>query len=476
MSKRLRSSAEGAKLLGADGDNDENKLHRPGDILEKRKHILQLVLFLVVVIVLHLMSKGDLDPSSLGSSQSTHSMPADALTFELDQKIKVRVAFTSENNSILLGSHQVALEVDPKCSDPRVWLRLEGDALAPIILTQESKTFWFGEFNVPKPGQFELVAHSFGCDGLSKKEVSKIYPFTANGIHGFSGHSESNPIFPKAYWIPSELFPQANEPKQPYIFHDPSVPYPSATLFKTENSVTSKSGVTTKEHDFFQFNKLSNYELVCWFGSDSAQQIRGAFLQQRDMASKGQKPFKFHMYPADHLVNPARDWNEENQKRFRKCKHILVSFDDIPDNLSQKECQTQIETLLKHLQTAFPDQTFPIWMFTVNEAPSRATNCHSPFLPRTSDHPCNDALRDLFSKKTLQSRVQLMDNTDISLPQLGENALDVFSVIALRIFVIVGKRVQEWREAGQVGHVNGLTRGDKEEPNFELVPYTGWNK
>ena len=69
-----------------------------------------------------------------------------------------------------------------------------------------------------------------------------------------------------------------------------------------------------------------------------------------------------------------------------------------------------------------------------------------------------------------------MDNTDISLPQLGENALDVFSVIALRIFVIVGKRVQEWREAGQVGHVNGLTRGDKEEPNFELVPYTGWNK
>jgi hypothetical protein len=41
---------------------------------------------------------------------------------------------------------------------------------------------------------------------------------------------------------------------------------------------------------------------------------------------------------------------------------------------------------------------------------------------------------------------------------------------------LVGKQVAEWRAKGQVGNVEGLKRGDVQEPNFELIPYTDWDK
>jgi hypothetical protein len=472
-----RQIAESDDILSADDEDDNFKynFHTTSAMYEKRKPAFQLLFFVLVVIGLRLFSS---EYWTLSSSSTTISMPADALGFEIDKHVQLKVAFASDNsNSILLAGHKAALEIDPKkCSDPRIWLRLEGDALASIVMKEMPGTSrWWGEFSIPIPGNFDLVAHWYGCEGLSTKKVIKLHSFTAIGISGLRDSSDDDSLFPKAAWISTKKFPQSENIHQPYIFHSPSVRYEAATLLKTDNSVTSKNGVTTEENGWFQFNRLSNYELVCWFGSDSAQQIRNNFLQERGIVSPGQKPFKFHIYPSDHLTRPDRDWAESEKSRFRKCKHILVSLDDIPDNLSQKDYQKQVETLLQHLQKAFPDETFPIWMFTVNEAPSKATNCNSPFLRRTSHHPCNDALFDLFAKKTLQSRVKLMDNTDVSLPQLGENALDVFSVVALRIFVAVGKQVKVWRDAGQIGHVNGLRKGDVELPNFELVPYTGWN-
>jgi hypothetical protein len=84
-------------------------------------------------------------------------------------------------------------------------------------------------------------------------------------------------------------------------------------------------------------------------------------------------------------------------------------------------------------------------------------------------------LKKLFRESPFPSRVQLLDSTEITLPQLDENRKDVVAAIALRIFVFVGKQVKEWRASGQVGKQSGLVRGDKTEKNFELSPYTGWN-
>ena len=148
--------------------------------------------------------------------------------------------------------------------------------------------------------------------------------------------------------------------------------------------------------------------------------------------------------------------------------------------MSQKEYESKVKTMVGHLEKIIPDTTFPIWFFTVNEHPSRATNCHSPYLSRTTQHPCNDVLRKLWdpSQPAFANRVHLLDNTDLLQPLWGDERLlyeNMLAVIALRAFVIVGKGVSDWRAVGQAGKVDGLHRNGTVEPNFELVAYTGWS-
>ena len=85
---------------------------------------------------------------------------------------------------------------------------------------------------------------------------------------------------------------------------------------------------------------------------------------------------------------------------------------------------------------------------------------------------CKDARIFL---ETTPKRVHLLDYTDlISDAREGIRPVDIISVISLRSYVILGKQVQEWRAAGQVGKVDGLRRGNIVEPNQELVAYD-WN-
>lgn len=164
--------------------------------------------------------------------------------------------------------------------------------------------------------------------------------------------------------------------------------------------------------------------------------------------------------------------------RFRKCKHVLVSLDEMDQQLTQDEYRQQATTFLNHLVKLLNDVTFPIWMFTLLEPPQHTANCRNPKMPRTSDHPCNDVLLDLFrpDQKQFPEQVHLLDNTDLTLPRFDEcNHVDVLTVIALRAYVFVGKQVAAWRKVGQKGLVDGLHRNGTVEPNFELVPYTAWS-
>jgi hypothetical protein len=399
-----------------------------------------------------------------------------------------------DTSVINLGPHKASLIVEKSCKDPAFWVRLQGDALVGIKLQEEpNKQVWSGTFFVPMAGNYKLEAHWYGCGGKDPKKALHLYNFEAKGSSSSSSissivaaNTNTTSLCPHSAWVSTKKLPPSDVVvEQPYIWFDPQVPTEKATLFKLKDTVISKEGTAGQEHGFYKFDQLSNYELLCWFGSHSAEQLYSSFLELRSKISRGQKPFKFRYFPTKNLVHPDRDWSDNEASRFRKCKHILVSLDEMEDDsqsLSQMEYQSQVETLLHHLQEAFPDETFPIWMLTVNEPPFQASstttssnNCHSPTLPRTSDHPCNDALRDLFSKQGFQNRVQLLDNTDLTLAQLGENKQDTMAVIALRIFVFVGKRVQEWRAAGQSGFVGGLKRGEVVEPNGPLIRYEGWH-
>jgi hypothetical protein len=212
-------------------------------------------------------------------------------------------------------------------------------------------------------------------------------------------------------------------------------------------------------------------------GSDSASKIRGEFMAMRRALFAQQRPFKFHYYNISIFERPDREWATSVKKRVRKCNYILVSMDDIRESLSQDEYKFQVTTFLGHLTKVIHDDTFPIIMLTVSEPPMYASNCHSPSMARSSDHPCNDVLKHLFrpEAKLFPDRVRLLDNTDLSLPQFDENRQDIAAVIALRVYVLVGKQVAEWRAMGQHGMIDGLHRNNTVEPNEVLIPYDGWS-
>jgi hypothetical protein len=146
------------------------------------------------------------------------------------------------------------------------------------------------------------------------------------------------------------------------------------------------------------------------------------------------------------------------------------------------------------------DTTFPIWILTMNGGIAATAkspkddvthlNCHEGRkYPRTADHPCNDVLKALFvapppppGRLLFQSRVHLMDNTDLVLPIMTttkKGRHDDYNITydlllantALRIFVAVGKGVTDWRRVGQHGLIDGLHRNDTVEPNIQLKPY-----
>ena len=140
--------------------------------------------------------------------------------------------------------------------------------------------------------------------------------------------------------------------------------------------------------------------------------------------------------------------------------------------MSQDEYKLHANTFPHHLVKMFDDETFSIWMLTVNlPSISNATMCAGP-KRRTNHHPCNDALFDLFGgTKTFPDRVRLLDNTDLTDPLLDDGLQDAVAVIAMRIFPIAGLQVNTWRKSNQRGTKQGLIRKGKLEPNAVFTVY-----
>jgi hypothetical protein len=468
MTLKLRRSLQ--HILRHSSARDEQAKQSTG---RARSILTKILVLLSLVAILHTQGIFDSITGSKGVLKLLTGAYAPGTSFEIAPNVQgvVNFASGSDDSAVSLGPHQATYTVGKSCKNPALWMRVEGDALVGVTMTENADS-WSGSFSLPIEGKYRLVAYWYGCDGKGTPKNILLKTFTAKGIASLN----QNSMYPKSAWISSKRFPQKEQIIQPYVWHDPKIPTEKATLLKTSETIISQEGAVMGETGFYDFTSLSNYELVCWIGSESAESLKTSFLQLCSLLFPRQRPFKFHLYPIHNFVKPDRDWSLDYTKtRFRKCKHILVSLDEVKEPVSQSEYTSQVTTFINHLLKAIPDETFPIWMFTAAESPTKPSNCHSPSLPRSSEHPCNVALKELFRQSPFPSRVQLLDSTEITLPQLlGDNPKDVASVIALRIFVFVGKQVQTWRANGQVGHVKGLTRGNKTEPNFELIAYTGW--
>ncbi|KAL7563423.1 hypothetical protein ACA910_016519 [Epithemia clementina (nom. ined.)] len=388
------------------------------------------------------------------------------------------------SNELRLGIHYITVSVDnrQKCPYPKFYARFVGGSLVYLYLVENTVTgIWSGNYSFPVPGWYTLETLFYGCQkesiiGSSGQSgpLETIRIKVVETPEGCRGTSSSEPLFPSSCWLRRNRSGSVSASNLLWV--DPARADQSRVT--TSDGAVVTESVATKEHGFYQFRSLSNYELLCFLGNQTMQEIRREFLEIRPQIFGPQRPFKFHMYNmAGFFHRPDRYWSVGDKQRIRKCKHILVNMEELEDSLSQQEYRNQLVIFVGHLLKLMNDTTFPIRLFTWMQPPNQATNCHHPFLNRTTDHPCNDVLKGLFppNPPIFPPRVQLLDNTDITLPLLHEGrSFQAFANVALRVYAVAGHQVSKWRTAGQHGAIDGLHRNGKVEPNFDIVAYEGW--
>jgi len=480
----------------ADSADAQQSFYRTSSLVPKERRARRSRIFLINAVVLTL----------LVAAFPTYKYQIEKNFYAFADDPSVEIQYDQNKNPFVI--------VNTYCEDPddpaEVWATLEGDTFLNIKLTEvfgkRRWKSWTGPIDyLPMKGKYTLKTFTKkGCGTDVTVEVESIE--FVGATETTSTRSGGGETFAEGTWVRSSIIQNDVDVDEsesfPYIWSDPSKALSHS--IKEEEWITYdvdgsarkilKNGVVTDENGFYEFNQLGNYELVCWIGSQSAEQLRIKFLSLRPQLFPNQRPFKFHLYPSTSLTSPDAKWDEEMKKRFRKCKNIIVSMDELDSPLSQVEYRDQFTKFIQHLLTAINDETFHIWIMTNMQSHSmvEATtengskkNCYrdyrdrsSSFVPMTSEHPCNEILKMLFELRTFPERVHLVDNTDLSLPYRYEvkdaqKHLDQISaLVALRTFVFIGKQVKAWRDVGQRGHVNGLTRSaGVEEPNFELLPY-----
>lgn len=420
---------------------------------------------------------------------------------------------TEKAGTTLVGDqHWAHVTVPPSSCIPTFSMRLVGDALLPIVLqlqqlqrgkkAKRAPQVWLGQFEIPRTGDYRLEFAWLGCpgeDGAAKhvstlqESIHLVATVASEATTQESQYQLERPtnayLFSQSLWLSKNVMgPALSEKVVPdYIWADPNLKSWNSTdlLFlpgvdEGHEVAVTKSGTLTADKGYYKFAETGNYELVCFWGGPVMAKIRELFLAERKHIAPGQRPFKFHYYNVTNMIHPDADWTRDDKERCRKCKHIFLSLDDVNTQISQVEFESQFTSFVGHLQKLMNDTTFPIWILTFNSPPSAETtsHCHDPFkYQRTTDHPCNDVLRQVVVKsspRVFEPRVHLLDNADIILPVTPSAMEGALANIAMRIFVAVGKGVHDWRAMGQHGLSDGLHKNDTVEPNFELIPYEGW--
>ena len=467
-----------------DGD-DNAKLGKKGpSVLLSAIGSCMLQFTVIVATVILLARLGATDPNqgldalidqSYKSFDSVVKSGLDGLGIgRVDPNVHLNMDFTAgtEAETISLGPHTARVKFDEGCTSPHFWMRLEGEALVGVNLTEDEAEdgalSWKGTFYLPRPGIYRLVGHWYGCyggGGASKLIEVPDIKATGSAIPSMN----TNPMFPQAAWMyDSEI--------KKYVWTNPNIGIEKSHIRESRSVVFTDEG-TLDDNGVYDLTSLDRNDQICWVGSVSAQILYTAFLEIRKVVAARLKTKNFLYFPVNTLDGkPDALWKRDQKANFKKCKQIFVSIDDFRYPVTQYEYKMQIENFLEHLTRAFPDENIPIWMMSMIESPEERRNCYDSHLPTSSIHPCNMALKELFEDiDPFEPRVRLLDNTDLTLPQLGDSKKQTATVIALRSAVLIGKQKQEWTKAGLRSTERGWLRGDQAINSVDLVPYTEWS-
>ena len=468
-SQHLRSSAQNDD----ESQDKENRARYP-------QNSLVFVSFIVVFLLI------------IGSFLFNYGMPFWNVTYtiipatavHMEENVHLVLDFQKDPNSknITLGPHRATLIISKLCREPLFLMRIVGDeALYSIAIVQVDESRWNGTFHIPFPGSYVLEPRWYGCQAseYTKNIIGESMQINVSGDREpkqsrlTPTHTSIPNLFLEGFWAAPILYTKMPN-KRFWITRDMGTKQPHFVVSSTQHGESLVAKEATPIHP--RFGDLSNYELMCWIGSESAATIRNSFKSLLPSLAKHQKPFKFHYYPMDDFRRPDREWDTENKLRVRKCKIIIISVDELRESITQDDYRLQVTMLLKHLVKMFDDDSFPIWMLTVNQpsvSNSTSQMCTRPSKLRTNHHPCNDVLFEMFGgySNLFPSRVRLLDNTDLTDPLLDEGLQDAVAVIAMRIFAIAGEQVNWWRLGHQKGVEEGLQRNGIVEPNIQFGIY-----
>jgi hypothetical protein len=373
---------------------------------------------------------------------------------------------TKHTSFVTHGPHKARLAIaKTSCVRPRVWMRMVGTALVSVPLEPENndKNRWSASFSFPLDGSYRLEVRWYGCNPelteYSSPDNSISFLVRGKNSKGSSQESRSSltEIFPSGFWASKAIFKATQDVLSDYVWVSNNQKHLLSTAIPKLKSETAL-GISSLLQDESSransgFRDLSQQEIVCWVGSTSASLIRASFLSLRNQIDKSKRQLKFPYIPFDDFDNAESGW-EDFQKNLEKCKIVIVSIDEIVDDISQADYKKQVEGILYQISKSMDDDSYPVWLMTVNSPPMSSTSskmCHSPSR-FTHNHPCNDAIFELFDKSRrngFPSQIKLMDNTDLRDPQFGANLKDLYAVISMRVFSLISAEVKGWRRRNQ---------------------------
>jgi hypothetical protein len=222
------------------------------------------------------------------------------------------VSSKSGDSVISLGPHgcQVTIRT-PICAYPNMAIRMKGDALVFIPLQPSGPNTLSAAFYLPISGTYSLDARWYGCElptHLSPSSLSFTTPTiplvveardtTRNTSNAPLVPVSKTPLFPPGFWRSQRRYAVPSQAlSSEYIWTAMETRYSdqSPAYFTAESSQGKASVVMEGNPINLQgLAQLSNYEVVCWVGTKTAEVSREMFLSLRSQLAPRQRPFKFH--------------------------------------------------------------------------------------------------------------------------------------------------------------------------------------
>lgn len=272
------------------GDNDSDLIDDRGSIaaMENSKGKSKRKLFFPQIFIFFAAL------TMFGMSFVYHNVAMDEFDWTNFPSGNLKVAIEWSENSKIVGTktrgpHRI--HIVTSCPQTIPYVIVGGDVFQSIRLSETKHMSWSGEFMIQSTGKFELKLIGSSCKDEETLDI-KIQDFEIKDDLILPSAVEVEPVYKKltgdmfsnGAWIASSklnIEPTSDIQPATYVWTNPASKNGALKGIDGAKGFVVKEGSLTKENGFYEFRQLSNYELVCFFGSQSAKDLHESLLSLR---------------------------------------------------------------------------------------------------------------------------------------------------------------------------------------------------